>query len=150
MLADYVNPDLAAGDNVGMFAVTVGRGVRELANQLKDKGEYLKSHILQALALESAEGMAEYLHSQMRRMWGFPDPTDMTMLHRFQAKYRGKRYSFGYPACPNLSSQQQLFEVLKPADIAIELTDGDMMDPEASVTAVAFHHPQAQYFAIVT
>lgn len=148
-LADYVHPDLNAGDTIALFAVTVGKGIRELAEELKNTGEYLRSHILQALALESAEGVAEYLHAQIRRMWGYPDPTDMTMLQRFQAKYHGKRYSFGYPACPNLSDQQGLFKLLAPEDIGVQLTDGDMMDPEASVTALVFHHPDAQYFAVV-
>lgn len=148
-LADYVHPDLSAGDNIALFAVTVGKGIRELAEELKNKGEYLRCHILQALALESAEGLAEYLHAQIRRMWGFPDPTDMTMMQRYQAKYLGKRYSFGYPACPNLSDQGPLFNLLDPKDIGIQLTEGDMMDPEASVTALVFHHPDAQYFAAV-
>lgn len=148
-LADYVHPDPTKGDNIALFAVTVGKGIRELAEKLKNEGQYLRSHILQALALESAEGLAEYLHAQIRRMWGHPDPTDMTMMQRFQAKYSGKRYSFGYPACPNLADQQPLFKLLTPQDIGIQLTDGDMMDPEASVTALVFHHPDAQYFAVV-
>ena len=147
-LSDFVHPDLSVNDNIGMFVVSVGKGLRKEADTLKNKGDYLKSHILQALALESAEAYAEYLHSQMRRMWGFGDAPQMTMLERFQAKYIGKRYSFGYPACPRLSDQQQLFRLLKPEEIGVELTEGDMMEPEASVSAVAFHHPQAAYFSV--
>jgi 5-methyltetrahydrofolate--homocysteine methyltransferase len=144
-LADYVHPE---NDSVALFVVSVGKGVRELAEQLKNRGDYLKSHILQALALESAEAYAEFLHSQIRKMWGFPDPLDMTMMQRFQAKYHGKRYSFGYPACPNLEDQKQLFELLKPEEIGVQLTDGFMMDPEASVSAIVFHHPEATYFSV--
>lgn len=143
-LSDYV----AQEDCIGLFIVSVGAGVREESNKLKEKGEYLKAHALQALAIESAEAYAEYLHAQMRKAWGFPDPTDLTMMERFQAKYRGKRYSFGYPACPNLEDQQVLFKILKPQDIDVSLTDGFMMDPEASVSALVFHHPEATYFSV--
>jgi len=128
--------------------VTVGLGIRALAEKYKNNGEYLKSHIVQALALESAEALAEFLHSQIRRMWGFPDPAETTMMNRFQARYRGKRYSFGYPACPNLSDQKKLFDLLRPEDAGIQLTDGDMMEPEASVSAMVFHHPNAVYFSV--
>ncbi|MCB0405963.1 MAG: methionine synthase [Bdellovibrionales bacterium] len=147
-LADFVSPDPIKGDTLGVFAVTVGSGIREEAEKLKQAGDYLRSHILQALALESAEAYAEFLHAQMRRMWGFGDSPETTMLERFQAKYRGKRYSFGYPACPRLSDQERVFALLRPEEIGIQLTDGFMMDPEASVTALVFHHPQAAYFSV--
>jgi len=148
-LADYLSPraeNAAARDNLAMFVVGVGEGVRELSEKWKSEGAYLKSHAFQALALETAEAYAEYLHARLRAMWGFPDPVDMTMMQRFQAKYRGKRYSFGYPACPNLEDQKQLFAALKPGEIGVHLTEGFMMEPEASVSALVFHHPQAIYF----
>ena len=147
-ISDFCDPSPASGDNIAMFVVTVGEGVREEAERLKNSGEYLKSHILQALALESSEAYAELLHSQIRRMWGIPDTPEMTMLEKFQAKYQGKRYSFGYPACPSLSDQQKLFQAIKPIEIGVSLTDGDMMEPEASVSAIVFHHPQASYFSV--
>jgi len=147
-LADYTHPDPAAGDSIALFTVSVGKNIRELANELKDKGEYLKSHIVQVLALESAEGFAEYLHSQIRRIWGFADDPNMTMSQRFQSKYHGKRFSFGYPACPRLDDQVLLFDLIKPQKIGIELTEGFMMEPEASVSALVFHHPQATYFSV--
>jgi 5-methyltetrahydrofolate--homocysteine methyltransferase len=135
-------------DTLCAFVTTAGEGIRERAQALKEQGQYLKSHVLQALALETAEAAAEWLHARIRTMWGFPDPTDMTMTQRFQAKYRGKRYSFGYPACPRLDDQAELFRVLEPARIGVQLTEGFMMDPEASVSALAFHHPDAAYFAV--
>lgn len=147
-ISDYSHPNPKIKDNIAMFVVTVGRGVRETAEKLKLEGQYLKSHILQALALESAEGYAEFIHSQIRRMWGFPDSPEMTMMERFQAKYPGKRYSFGYPACPELSDQRKLFSALSPEEIGVELTEGDMMEPEASVSAIVFHHPEAKYFSV--
>ncbi len=137
-------------DNVCFFTTSVGKGLRDHALQLKDQGKYLESHVLQALAIESAEAFAEYLHSKIRKTWGFPDPVDMTMMQRFQAKYQGKRYSFGYPACPRLDDQTQLFRLLRPESIGVELTDGFMMDPEASVSAIVFHHPDAHYFSAGT
>ncbi len=135
-------------DNLCLFVVTAGTGIREKAEDLKQKGEYLKSHALQALALETAEAYAEYLHSRIRNMWGFPDPLDMKMIERFQAKYHGKRYSPGYPACPHLEDQKIIFDLLKPEEIGIELTEGFMMEPEASVSAMVFHHPGATYFGV--
>ena len=100
----------------------------------------------QALAIETAEGAAEWLHRRIREDWGFPDPPTMTMQDRFTSRYRGKRYSFGYPACPNLEDQQGLFALLKPEEIGVHLTEGFMMDPEASVSAMVFHHPDCSYF----
>jgi len=146
-LADFVNPqDMGAPDNVCLFAVTAGKGVREWYQELKEKGEYLKSHAVQALALETAEACAEWLHSKIRGWWGFPDDPAMAMSDRFKARYRGRRYSFGYPACPDLALQEELFRLLKPGEIGLELTDGYMMEPEASVTAIVMHHPACEYF----
>jgi 5-methyltetrahydrofolate--homocysteine methyltransferase len=149
-LADYVLPleGKAPRDNLCMFVTTAGKGIREASEEFKAKGEFLKMHAVQALALETAEGYAELLHTQIRNMWGFPDKPDITMLERFRAEYGGKRYSFGYPACPRLEDQSLLFSALRPEDIGVQLTDGCMMEPEASVSAVVFHHPQAHYFAV--
>ncbi|RAV02399.1 methionine synthase [Paenibacillus sp. YN15] len=148
-LADYLKPvESGVMDTVGFLVVTTGRGVRELAEQWKESGDYLRSHALQATALELAEAFAERIHQMMRDVWGYPDPADMTMKQRFGARYQGIRVSFGYPACPNLEDQEQLFRLMNPGDIGVELTEGCMMDPEASVTAMVFSHPQAQYFNV--
>lgn len=148
-LADYIKSvDSGEMDYIGFFAVTSGRGVRMASEQLKEEGRFVESHALQALALEAAEGFAELIHRHMRDAWGFPDPVDMTMQERFSAKYQGQRYSFGYPACPNLDDQQKLFRLLRPEEIEIGLTDGMMMEPEASVTAIVFAHPEARYFSV--
>ncbi|MGZ3708780.1 MAG: vitamin B12 dependent-methionine synthase activation domain-containing protein, partial [Bdellovibrionota bacterium] len=148
-LSDYTRPlENGTEDTVAMFVVTCGKGIRQMAELLKNRGDYLKSHILQALALESAEAYAEMLHSQIRKAWGFPDAPEMTMMERFQAKYRGKRYSFGYPACPRLDDQALLWSILNPNEIGVQLTEGFMMDPESSVSALCFHHPAATYFSV--
>jgi len=146
-LADFVRP-VASGemDSVAFFVVTCGLGVRELATAYKDAGAYVRSHAIQALAIELAEAYAEKLHQDLRSWWGFPDPPEMTMRDRLQAKYRGLRVSFGYPACPDLEDQTKLFALLRPEGISVQLTEGCMMDPEASVSALVFHHPEAEYF----
>jgi len=143
-LADYVRDD--ADDYVALFAVTCGEGVRDRAEALKNRGDYLKSHALQALAIECAEAFAEMLHARLRTLWGFPDPPDLAIGDKLKAHYRGIRVSFGYPACPNLADQRALFDLLRPEQIGLGLTEGFMMDPEASVSALVFHHPEAKYF----
>ncbi|KIL47094.1 methionine synthase [Jeotgalibacillus campisalis] len=149
-LADYLKSvESGVMDYVGFFSVTAGRGIREKAQIYKEQGRFLESHALQSLALETAEGFAELLHQQMRDRWGFPDPVDFTMQERFSAKYQGQRFSFGYPACPNLEDQEKLFKLLRPEEIGVELTDGYMMEPEASVSAIVFAHPEARYFNVL-
>jgi 5-methyltetrahydrofolate--homocysteine methyltransferase len=148
-LSDYVLPPQNGGrDHVGVFVVTAGEGVRERAEKAKNDGYYFKSHGLQALAIESAEACAEWLHRRMREDWGFPDPPEITMAQRFTSRYRGKRYSFGYPACPDLEDQASIWKLLRPEEIGVQLTEGFMMDPEASVSAVVFQHPDCTYFSV--
>ena len=147
-LSDYVSPVGGPDDSIAFFVTTCGVGVREASAVLREKGEFLKSHILQAVAIETAEAYAEYMHAFLRSSWGYPDEPSTTMMERFQAKYRGKRYSFGYPACPRLEDQVGLFELLHPRDIGVELTEGYMMDPESTVSALVFHHPDAKYYGV--
>lgn len=149
-ISDFVRPKQDKEyDYVAMFAVTAGSQIRDLAMGFKEQGDYLKSHAVQALALELAEGLAERTHQLIRDRWGFPDAPDFTMDHRFSAKYQGQRFSFGYPACPDLEDQAKLFKLLKPEDIGIQLTEGFMMEPEASVTAIVVAHPEARYFNVL-
>jgi 5-methyltetrahydrofolate--homocysteine methyltransferase len=146
-LSDYSRSALSGElDSIALFVVTCGKGIREFSQTLKEEGEYLKSHILQALAIECAEAFAEWLHQKIRSDWGIGDPPTLSMKDILKNKYRGVRVSFGYPACPNLSDQRKLFKLLEPSQIGVELTEGDMMDPEASVSALVFHHPEAKYF----
>ena len=147
-LSDYVlPPQNGRRDHLALFVVTAGEGIRERSEKAKNDGYYFKSHGLQALAIEAAEGCAEWLHRRIREDWGFPDPREMTMAQRFTSRYRGKRYSFGYPACPNLEDQAGIWKLLRPEEIGVQLTEGFMMDPEASVSALAFHHPDCTYFS---
>src|SRR6185437_1497001 len=146
-LSDYIlEPVNGQRDHIAMFVVTAGEGVIAHSTQAKDAGEFFKAHAIQALAIETAEACAEWLHRRIREDWGFPDSPTMTMQERFTSRFRGKRYSFGYPACPNLEDQEKLWRILQPDDIGVKLTEGFMMEPEASVSAMVFHHPDCAYF----
>ncbi|NLI92490.1 MAG: methionine synthase [Peptococcaceae bacterium] len=134
-LADFVRPkEDDKTDYVGMFVLTTGLGIREKAAVFQEKGEYLKAFLLQVLALELAEALAEKLHESMRGIWGIPD--------------QGIRVSPGYPVCPSLEDQGKIFRLLNPRDAGIILTENFMMDPEASVSALVFSHPQARIFSM--
>ena len=148
-LSDYILPaNHGKRDHVAVFVVSAGEGVRKRSEAAKNAGYYFRSHGLQSLAIEAAEACAEWLHRRIREDWGFPDPPEMTMARRFTSRYRGKRYSFGYPACPDLEDQAGIWKLLKPEEIGVELTEGFMMDPEASVSALAFIHPDCSYFSV--
>ena len=148
-LSDFVGGEGSGRpDFLAAFVVTCGAGILELSARYREEGQYLKSHALQAIAIESAEAFAELLHERIRAMWGFPDPAGMPLKEKFQARYRGLRVSFGYPACPNLEDQAKLFKALEPERIGVRLTEGFMMEPEASVSALVFHHPDARYFSV--
>src|SRR5665811_1211222 len=99
------------------MVVTSGAGIREKSEEFKKAGAFFKAHAIQALAIETAEATAEWLHRRIREDWGFPDAPTVTMHDRFTSRYHGKRYSFGYPACPNLDDQQGVWKLLEPGDI---------------------------------
>jgi 5-methyltetrahydrofolate--homocysteine methyltransferase len=146
-LSDYIlEAEDGRRDHLAAFVVTAGSCIRERSEEWKKAGEYFKAHGIQALAIETAEATAEWLHRRIREDWGFPDSPSTTMHDRFTSKYRGKRYSFGYPACPNLDDQQGIWKLLRPEEIGVQLTEGMMMEPEASVSALVFHHPDCAYF----
>jgi 5-methyltetrahydrofolate--homocysteine methyltransferase len=146
-LSDYIlDPRNGRRDHLALFAVTAGECVRQHSEAAKQSGQFFLTHTLQALAIETAEACSEWLHRRIREDWGFSDPPEMTMQERFTSRYRGKRYSFGYGACPNLEDQVGLWKLLQPEEIGISLTEGFMMDPEASVSALVFHHPDCAYF----
>lgn len=139
-LADNIRPlsflqEGEGTDFLGLFALTAGQGVKEQAEIFRSKGEYLKSYLLQVLALELAEVFAEKIHEEMRRIWRLE-------------KNQGIRVSPGYPICPQIEDQRKIFRLLRPEEIGVSLTEGFMMDPEASITALVFSHPQAKIFKV--
>ena len=146
-IADFFSPRGEKKDYAALMAVTCGEGVEEFARSERGKGNYLRSYVVEALALSLAEAFAEILHYRIREDWGFAEPRSDTPLHR--VRYRGRRYSFGYPLCPDLANQKKLFNLLKPeGDVKIKLTDNYMMDPEASVSAFVLHNPKAKHFHV--
>ena len=145
---DWVRPLDRGGDHLAMFVTTAGKDTGEKAEELRKQGRLLDSLILQAVSIELAEATAEWVHQRIRAEWGIPDPPEMTVKDIFRTKYRGIRLSFGYPACPRLEDQKPLFELLQPDKIGVTLTEGFMMYPEGSVSAVVFHHPRGLYYAI--
>ena len=144
-LNDYIHP--AEIDYIGMFVVSAGEKSRIVSNELISKGEFYIGHLVNSLGLELAESTAEYIHTVMRRDVGIIDK-NISMDDILKAKYQGNRYSFGYPACPDLSNQEKLFGLLKPERFGIKLTEGYMMYPEASVSAIVFSQPFCKYFNI--
>jgi len=147
-LADYFRPIGGVADTVGFHVVTVGGDATKLEQALFAKGDYQDYLYVHGMGVETAEALAEYWHQQIRRELGIDDrePEDLRLL--FSAKYHGARFSFGYPACPNLEDQAKLMELLQPQDIGIELTEEFMLDPEQSTSAIVVHHPDAGYFNI--
>ena len=145
-LADFAGPLGGPRDYMALFAVTCGAGVAELARAEREAGNYVRSYLVEALALTLAEAFADVVHYRVREDWGIAEAPATPLL---RSKYCGKRYSFGYSVCPDLANQKPLFDLLAPGpDAGIALTDGFMMEPEASVSAVVFHNPKAVYFNI--
>ena len=142
-LNDYVNPD--GIEYVGFFVATAGEKSRIVSNELKAKGEFYKGHLVNSIGLELAEATSEYIHQIMRKDVGIIDK-ELQTEDILKANYQGNRYSFGYPACPDLSDQKKLFKLLKPEIYGIKLTDEFMMYPEASVSAIVFSQPFCKYF----
>ena len=116
-----------------------------MSNELKAKGEFYKGHLVNSIGLELAEATSEYIHQIMRKDVGIIDK-ELQTEDILKANYQGNRYSFGYPACPDLSDQKKLFKLLKPEIYGIKLTDEFMMYPEASVSAIVFSQPFCKYF----
>ncbi|MCC6484085.1 MAG: methionine synthase [Armatimonadetes bacterium] len=146
--ADWIKPaSMGGGDYLGLFVTTAGPNPAVEAAKWREEGRLLDSHILSCVGIETAEATAEWIHQKMRADWGFPDPAFFGYQELFKTRYRGIRLSFGYPASPELAYQRDLFSILRPyAKIGVALTDGDMMEPESSVSALVFHHPDGHYF----
>ena len=115
--------------------------------KLFEGGEYTKYLYLHGLSVETAEALAEFSHKRMREELGIAGDDSPHIRDLFHQKYRGSRYSFGYPACPNLEDQTKLFALLHPDEnIGVHLTTGFLLDPEQSTSAIIVHHPAAKYF----
>ncbi|MEO6656382.1 MAG: methionine synthase, partial [Pyrinomonadaceae bacterium] len=155
-LADYFsakNPVSTApgSDRIDVVAfqlVTMGRKASEYSAKLFKTDNYTDYLLFHGLSVESAEALAEMWHKRIREELGIADADAPEMAKLFHQGYQGSRYSFGYPACPNIEDQTKLFELLDPQRIDVELTDEFMLDPEQSTSAIIIHHPEAKYFSI--
>jgi 5-methyltetrahydrofolate--homocysteine methyltransferase len=133
-------------DVIGMSCVTVGSEVSKQTCDLFDNDEYSEYLYLHGIGVECAEALAEYWHKQMRIELGIDGDDRPTPKELFAQGYRGSRYSFGYPACPEMDKQEILFNLLEPERIGCTLTESCEIVPEQSTSALIVHHPQAKYF----
>ncbi len=143
-LADYVLP----GDHVALFVTTAGEGVAKGWRPGSTRASISRATPSRPWLWRPPKPPPNGSTPACAQRWGFPDADDLPLEDKLAARYRGKRYSFGYPACPDLAFQRELFHALQPEEIGVHLTEGDMMDPEASVSALVFHHPDARYFGV--
>ncbi|MCP3944975.1 MAG: methionine synthase [Desulfobacteraceae bacterium] len=137
-LADYVSGNYV--DTTALFVLSCGYNISEKIKEYKSKGEYFEALALYAVAVEAAESFAEIIHEKIRQEWGLKSTGD---------NYQGIRVSAGYPSWSDMSDQLKIWRLLEPdKQIGIGLTDNYMMDPEASISALVFHNPDAVYFNI--
>ena len=137
---------LGRKDVLGMSCVTVGDRVSEVCRQLFSGNQYQEYLFMHGLGVEAAEGLAELWHKRMRQELSIDGDDSPKINELFQQKYRGSRYSFGYPACPDMSDQLKLWKLIDPSRIGCALTENHQIDPEQSTSAIVVHHPQAKYF----
>jgi 5-methyltetrahydrofolate--homocysteine methyltransferase len=149
-ISDFFAPKSAGKmDVIGLSLVTIGSKASEETQRLFEGGEYTRYLYLHGLSVETAEALAEYLHKKIREELGIAGEDSPHIRDLFHQKYQGSRYSFGYPACPNLEDQTKLFALLHPEEnVGVKLTTGFLLEPEQSTSAIVVHHPQAKYFVV--
>jgi 5-methyltetrahydrofolate--homocysteine methyltransferase len=147
-ISDFFSPKSSGKmDVIGLSLVTIGSKASIETQRLFEAGEYTKYLYLHGLGVETAEALAEYHHKLMRAELGIVGEDSSHIRDLFHQKYRGSRYSFGYPACPNLEDQTKLFALLHPEEnVGVRLTTGFLLEPEQSTSAIVVHHPAAKYF----
>jgi 5-methyltetrahydrofolate--homocysteine methyltransferase len=149
-ISDFFAPKASGKmDVLGLSLVTIGAKASVETQRLFEGGEYTKYLYLHGLSVETAEALAEYHHRLMRQELGIAGEDSPHIRDLFHQKYRGSRYSFGYPACPNLEDQTKLFALLHPEEnVGVRLTSGFLLEPEQSTSAIVVHHPAAKYFVV--
>jgi 5-methyltetrahydrofolate--homocysteine methyltransferase len=148
-LADFVAPrETGLEDYIGAFAVTTGIGADELAKRFERDHDDYNSIMVKALADRLAEAFAELLHERARREWGYEPEERFSNEELIAEKYRGIRPAFGYPACPDHTEKQTLWELLEADEVGITLTEHFAMHPAASVSGIYLGHPKSRYFAV--
>jgi len=148
-LADYfASVQSERLDVVAFHLVTVGRRASEYSQELFKRDNYADYLYFHGLSVESAEALAELWHKRIRQELGIAGNDAKNLNELFRQGYQGSRFSFGYPACPNLEDQTKLFELLDPSRIGVSLTEEFQLEPEQSTSAIIIHHPEARYFSI--
>jgi len=149
-ISDFFAPRASGKiDVIGLSLVTIGPKASIETQRLFEGGEYTKYLYLHGLSVETAEALAELHHKKMREELGIAGEDAPEIRDLFHQKYRGSRYSFGYPACPNLEDQSKLFALLHPEEnVGVRLTSGFLLEPEQSTSAIVVHHPGAKYFVV--
>jgi 5-methyltetrahydrofolate--homocysteine methyltransferase len=142
-LADYIRPD---GDVLGLQIVTMGSRIDTAAASLFEKNAYRDYLELHGLSVQLTEALAEYWHARIREELGIDGDDSPELAGILKQKYRGERFAFGYPACPDLSQQKPLCELLQPERVGVTLSEEFQLVPEQSTSALIFHHPEAGYF----
>ena len=148
-LSDFVAP-IGSGviDVVPFQLVTMGNRVSVAANELYAKNEYRDYLELHGLSVQLTEALAEFWHQRVREELGFDQEEPEAVEGLFSLDYRGARYSFGYPACPNLEDRIKMIELLRPESIGVTLSEELQLHPEQSTDAMVLHHPEAKYFSV--
>lgn len=147
-IADFFRPlDSDRRDVIAMHCVTVGHEVSRRARALFEANQYQEYLYLHGFGVECAEALAELWHKRIRQELGIAGEDSPKVRELFTQHYRGSRYSFGYPACPDMSDQEKLFALLKPDRIGCSLTENWQIEPEQSTSAIIVHHPEAKYYA---
>jgi len=148
-ISDFFRPiDSGVKDVLGLSCVTVGPEASKLTAKLFADNNYTDYLYTHGLSVETAEALAELWHKRMRQELGIDADDAPNIRNLFTQKYRGSRYSFGYPACPEMSDQDKLFRLLDPSRIGCKLTENWQIDPEQSTSAIIVHHPEAKYFNV--
>jgi len=133
-------------DTVAFHIVTMGQSVSEASAKLFADNHYREYLELHGLSVQLTEALAEAWHGRIREELGFNQEDSVDLSQILDQGYRGSRYSFGYPACPNLEQQRELCELLNPERIGVELSEEFQLHPEQSTSAIIVHHPEAKYF----
>jgi len=148
-ISDFFRSQESGEKDLAAFQiVTVGSRASELEQKLFKADQYTDYLYLHGISVEATEALAELIHKKIREDLGLGKEDSPDAEGLFHQKYRGSRYSFGYPACPNLEDQEKLFKILPAEKLGISLTEEFQLVPEQSTSAIVVHHPEAKYFLV--
>jgi 5-methyltetrahydrofolate--homocysteine methyltransferase len=146
-IADFFRPvESGEADYAAFHVVTMGTVASEHSAALFEANRYQDYLFFHGLSVEMAEALAEFWHRRIREEWGFAEEDGPTLAGLFKQKYRGGRYSWGYPACPDLEDQAKVAELLEIGRIGVTVSEGFQLHPEQTTSAIIVHHPEAKYF----